>query len=175
MMYSFPTEVVVTMEKVEDHPSPPEEFRKKMMPAVKDFFGEKLEEEPWSNLEATLWYVVQRLPLFKAKRMMVKLKNIRDDRESKEFAFRVFLCKRPEIYPSWNLDDPESDQEEAPQNPFFCMQVSVKVLSIDSLQKKSGLVVGKLLEENVPLLVEGRPMPKSVVAYVQDLTSKYLS
>ena len=55
------------------------------------------------------------------------------------------------------------------------MQVSVKVLSIDSLQKKSGLVVGKLLEENVPLLVEGRPMPKSVVAYVQDLTSKYLS
>ena len=104
-----------------------------------------------------------------------KLKNIRDDRESKEFAFRVLLCKRPEIYPSWNLDDPESDQEEAPQNPFFCMQVSVKVLSIDSLQKKSGLVVGKLLEENVPLLVEGRPMPKSVVAYVQDLTSKYLS
>ena len=59
MMYSFPTEVVVTMEKVEDHPSPPEEFRKKMMPAVKDFFGEKLEEEPWSNLEATLWYVLQ--------------------------------------------------------------------------------------------------------------------
>ena len=105
------------------------------MPAVKDFFGEKLEEETWTNLGATLWYVVQRLPLFKAKRMMVKLKNIRDDRESKEFAFRVFLCKRPEIYPSWNLDDPESDEEEAPQNPFFCMQVSVKVLSIDSLQK----------------------------------------
>ena len=85
---------------------------------------------------------------------MVKLKKIRDNRESKEFAFRVFLCKRPEIYPSWNLDVPESDEEEAPQNPFFCMQVSVKVLSIDSLQKKSGLVVVKLLEENhnVPLL-----------------------
>ena len=176
-MFSFPTEVVVTMEKVEDHPSPPEEFRKKMMPAVKDFFGEELEQEPWSNLEATLCYVVQRLPLFKAKRMMAKLRNILDDRKSKEFAFRVFLCKRPEIYPSWNLDVPESDEEEAPQNPFFCMQVSVKVLSIDSLQKKSGLVVVKLLEENhnVPLLVEGRPMPESVVAYVQDLTSKYLS
>ena len=58
-MYSFPTEVVVTMEKVEDHPSPPEEFRKKMMPAVKDFFGEKLEEETWTNLGATLWYAVQ--------------------------------------------------------------------------------------------------------------------
>ena len=78
MMFSFPTEVVVTMEKVEEYPSPQEEFRKKMMPAVKDFFGEELEQEPWSNLEATLCYVVQRLPLFKAKRMMVKLKNIRD-------------------------------------------------------------------------------------------------
>ena len=55
------------------------------------------------------------------------------------------------------------------------MQVSVKVLSIDSRQRKSGLVVAKLLEKNQPLLVEGRPMPKTVVAYVQDLTSRYLS
>ena len=67
---------------LEGHPSPPEEFWRKMMPAVKDFFGEKLEAEPWSNLEATLWYVVQRLPLFKAKRMMVKLKNIHEDQIS---------------------------------------------------------------------------------------------
>ena len=119
MVYSFPTEVVVTMKKVEGHSSPPVEFWKKMMVAVNDFFDEKLEEEPWSNLEATLWYVVQRLPLFKEQRMMVKLKNIRDDRESREFAFRVFLCKRPEVYPSWNFDDPVSDDEEAPQNPFL--------------------------------------------------------
>ena len=83
------------------------------------FFDEKLEEKPWSNLEATLWYIVQRLPLFKEQRMMVKLKNICDDRESGEFAFRVFLCKRPEVYPSWNFDDPVSDDEEAPQNPFL--------------------------------------------------------
>ena len=37
-MYSFPSEVVVTMKKVEDHPSPPKEFWKKMMVAVKDVF-----------------------------------------------------------------------------------------------------------------------------------------
>ena len=53
----------------------------------KRFFCEKLEEEPWSDAEATLWFVVQRIPLFKEKRMMVKLKNIHDDRESGEFDF----------------------------------------------------------------------------------------
>ena len=58
---------------------------------------------------------------------------------------------------------------------FYFMQASVKVLSIDSLQRKSGLVVAKLLEKNQPLLVEGRPMPKTLAAYVQDLTSRYLS
>ena len=47
MMFSFPSEVVVTMNKVEGHPSPPEDFQKKMMVALKDFFNEKLEEEPW--------------------------------------------------------------------------------------------------------------------------------
>ena len=48
---------------------------------------------------------MQRLPLFKEKRMMVKLKNICDDRESGDFVFRVFLSKRPEVSPSWNFDD----------------------------------------------------------------------
>ena len=65
-----------------------------MMAALKNIFHEKLEEEPWSDVEATLWYVVQRIPLFKEKRMMVKLKNIRDDRDSGEFDFKVFLTKK---------------------------------------------------------------------------------
>ena len=50
--------------------------------ALKNFFGEKLEEEPWGEVKAALWYVVQRLPLFKEKRIMVKLRNISDDREN---------------------------------------------------------------------------------------------
>ena len=107
--------------------------------------------------------------------MMVKLKQIVDDRETGVFDFRVFLSKRPEIYPSWNLDDPVSDDEEAPENTFFCMQVNVKLLTIDSLQKKSGLVVSKLVEQNQPVLLEGRPMPKTLVEYVQELTSRDLS
>ena len=73
-----------------------------MMLALKE--TEKLEEEPWSDLQATLWYVLQRLPLFKEKRMTVTLKQIVDDRETGVFDFRAFLSKRPEIYPSPQLE-----------------------------------------------------------------------
>ena len=90
----FTTHVIVTLDKDGTFSAPPKEFREKMMAALKVYFCEKkLEEEPWSDVEATLWYVVQRIPLFKEKRMMVKLKNIRDDRESGEFDFKVFLTK----------------------------------------------------------------------------------
>ena len=71
----FPTHVIVTLEKEGTFSCPPEEFREKMLAALKDNFREKLEEEPWSDAEATLWFVVQRIPLFKEKRMMLKLKN----------------------------------------------------------------------------------------------------
>ena len=147
--------------------SPPKEFREKMMAALKDFFDEKLEEEPWSDLEATLWYVVQRLPLFKERRMMVKLRNISDDRENGEFNFKVFLCKRPEVYPTWNG---ESDEEEAPPEVYFCMKVSVKIVPMDSLQKSSGLLVAKMNPDE--LLVEGKPMPRRLLSFVKDLASK---
>ena len=70
--------------------------------------------------------------------MMVKLKNIRDDKESGEFEFKVFLTKRPEVFPNW--DDPESDEEEVPSDVFFGMKVYVKVESIDSLKKSSRLL-----------------------------------
>ena len=43
-------------------PCRPEEFRGKMSAALKDYFSEKLEEErqePWSDIEATLCFVVQ--------------------------------------------------------------------------------------------------------------------
>ena len=46
--------------------------------------------------------------------MMVKVKNICDDKESGEFDFKVFLSKRPEVYPSWD----ESDDEEGPSDVF---------------------------------------------------------
>ena len=73
----FPTHVIVTLDKEGKFSAPPKEFREQMMAALKDYFCEKLEEEPYSDVKATLWYVVQRIILFKEKRMMVKLNNIR--------------------------------------------------------------------------------------------------
>ena len=75
----FPTHVFVTLNKEGSFSCPPEEFREKMMAALKINFLEKLQEEPWSDLEATLCYEVQQIPLFKEKRMMLKLRNISDE------------------------------------------------------------------------------------------------
>ena len=59
----FPTHVIVTLEEG-SFSAPPKEFREKMMAALIDYFRKQLDEEPWSDVEATLWYVVQRIPLF---------------------------------------------------------------------------------------------------------------
>ena len=64
----FPTQVAVTLRQVNAHPCPPEEFREKMMVSLKDIFSSGLEEEPWSTVEATLWYVVHAAtPSFQRK------------------------------------------------------------------------------------------------------------
>ena len=69
----FPTHVLVTLTKEGSFSCPPEEFREKMMAALKIYFLKKLEEEPWSDVEPALCYEEQRIPLFKEKRMMPKL------------------------------------------------------------------------------------------------------
>ena len=46
-----------------------------------------------------------------------------------QFEFKVFLTKRPEVYPKW--DDPESDEEEVPSDVFFGMKVNVEIELID--------------------------------------------
>ena len=163
----FPTHVFVSLNKEGSFSCPPKEFREKMIVALEEFFGEKLEEEPWGMVQATLWYVVQRLPLFKEKRMMVKLRNISDDRENGEFSFQVFLTKRPEVYPTWGG---ESDEEEAPPDVFFSMRASVKIVAMDSLQKSCGVLLAKMKPDE--LLFEGKSMPKILLSFVKNLASK---
>ena len=38
----------------------------------------------------------------------------------------------------------ESDDKEAPQDVIFCMEASVKIFPIDSLQKSSARLFGKI-------------------------------
>ena len=107
---------------------------------------EKLEEERWSDVEATLCYVVRRNPLFKKKRMMVKVKNICDDKESGEFDFKVFLSKRPEVYPSWDESDDVSAADffqtlSAFSNPqdLFDQSLLLDMLFLGAPQLRTGL------------------------------------
>ena len=161
MKMPFPIHVTVTLEKEGTFSCPPEEFRGKMSAALKDYFSEKLEEEPWSDIEATLCFVVQRIPLFKEKRMMLKLKNIRDERANGQFEFKVFLTKKPEVYPSW--DDQESDDEEVPADVLFGMKVDVKVESIDSLKKSCGVLVANMTPG------KEKPLPNILLTYVKTI------
>ena len=58
----------------------------------------------------------------------------------------LISTKRPEVYPNW--DEPESDEEEVPSDVFFGMKVDVKVESIDSLKKSSGLLVANMTPDH---------------------------
>ena len=165
MTFSFPTHVIVTINKEDTFSCPPEEFRKKMVDQINDFFGRKLEADFWGDLEATLWWSVQRLPIFKKERMMLKLKSMTENREEGHFNFRVFLSKRPEVWPRWNFMDPVSDDDEAPSDVFFSMKVSVALVQMDSLKKSSGLLVGNMNPDK--LVVEGKPLPDSLLSYVK--------
>ena len=55
----------------------------------------------------------------------------------------VFLSKRPEVWPSCELDE-VSDDEKAPPNVLFCMEARVKIITMDSLQKSSALLAGNI-------------------------------
>ena len=66
--------------------------------------------------------------------------------------------------------DPVSDDDEAPSDIFYSMKVSVKLLRMDSLKKSSGLLVGNMNPDE--LLVEGRPLPDSLLSYVKAFANK---
>ena len=72
----MPSQVNVTLEKVESFSCPPGEFQVKMTGELKVSFGRKLQPEIWGDLQPDLWASVQRLPLFKQLKLMVNLKSM---------------------------------------------------------------------------------------------------
>ena len=136
-----------------------------MIAEMKFFFGGKLESDikcVWGDLERLLWYSVQRVPLFMQEGMMVQLK---EQKEDKEEGFKVFLTKRPNVWPKW---DEESDDEDSEANMpvFFAMEVTIKVVLMDTLKKNSALIVGgKGLEVQ---------LPRTLNSFVGNLSSKDL-
>ena len=95
---------------------------------------------------------------------MVQLK---EQKEDKEEGFKVFLTKRPNVWPKWELFE-ESDDEDSEANMpvFFAMEVTIKVVLMDTLKKNSALIVGgKGLEVQ---------LPRTLNSFVGNLSSKDL-
>ena len=139
----FPSQVIVTLQNEESFSCPPGDFWEKVKGEIKVFFDRKLELDIWGDLEANLLDSVQWLPLFKQEKLMVKIVGMMEDWVNGKFNFKVFLSKRPEVWPSCELDE-VSDDEKAPPNVLFCMEARVKIITMDSLQKSSALLAGNI-------------------------------
>ena len=168
----FPIQVIVTLENEEGFSCPPGEFRVRMTEQLKVSFGRKLQPEMWGDLEADLWASVQRLPLFKQQKLMVKLRSMKENKEDGYYNFKVFLTKRPDVWPRWEFMHEVSEDAGAPPEVFFSMEVTVNVVTMDSLQKSSALLVGKMSPEFQ--VWEGQPLPKILKTFVNSLITKDL-
>ena len=184
MDVGFKTEVFVKFRKNQDFPGPAlaplKEVQALMMLAIKDFFSEKLSPEylPWRDLAAALWHSFPTSPTFKPDTVMVKLKNIYDNSEENIFKFTVVLLKRPQFYHNstdpffamWS--DPESDlDDEEETEMIYCFDVTVTAVVIDTLEKSSALVVGKMKNPQ-NLMVYGRPLPNDLLSLIQTLSDQ---
>ena len=166
----FSIQVIITMKPLENFSSPPGEFRDKMTGELKIFFGRKLAPDIWADLERSPWASVQKLPLFKQQKLMVQLKSMTEEKGN--FNFKLYLTKRPDVWPRWDLDEASEDDEEVPADVIFCMEVTVKVVLIDSLQKSSALLVAKMKPEFQVL--EGNPLPQTLKLFVNGMKTKDL-
>ena len=152
----FSNQVIITMKPLENFSSPPGEFRDKMTGELKIFFGRKLAPDIWADLERSLWASVQKLPLSKQQKLMVQLKSMTEEKGN--FNFKLYLTKRPDVWPRWDLDEASEDD--------------TKVVRMDSLQKCSALLIGKMKPEFQ--IYNGKPLPKILHSLVNDLTNKDL-
>ena len=166
----FSNQVIITLKPLENFSCPPEELRDKMTGELKVFFGRKLAPDIWADLERSLWASVQKLPLFKQQKLMVQLKSMTEEKGN--FNFKLYLTKRPDVWPRWDLDEASEDDEEVPADVIFCMEVTVKVVLIDSLQKSSALLVAKMKPEFQ--VWEGKPLPKTLKLFVNGMKNKDL-
>ena len=165
----FSNQVIITMKPLENFSSPPGEFRDKMTGELKIFFGRKLAPDIWADLERSLWASVQKLPLFKQQKLMIQLKSMTE--EDGNFN-KLYLTKRPDVWPRWDLDEVSEDDEEVPPDVLFAMIVNIRVVKMDSLQKCSALLIGKMKPEFQ--IYNGKPLPKILHSLVNDLTNKDL-
>ena len=79
--------------------------------------------------------------------------------------------KAPSPLPALYVTLPESDLDDEVEEVIFCFDVTVSVVVMDTLQNSSALIVAKM-KNSEELLVNGRPLPKKILAFLHSLSDK---
>ena len=79
--------------------------------------------------------------------------------------------KAPSPLPALYVTLPESDLDDDEEEVIFCFDVTVSVLVMDTLQNSSAFIVAKM-KNSEELLVNGRPLPKKILAFLHSLSDE---
>ena len=79
--------------------------------------------------------------------------------------------KAPSPLPVLYVTLPESDLDDEVEEVIFCFDVTVSVVVMDTLQNSSALIVAKM-KNSEELLVNGRPLPKKILAFLHSLSDE---
>ena len=79
--------------------------------------------------------------------------------------------KAPSPLPALYVTLPESDLDDEVEEVIFCFDVTVSVVVMDTLQNSSAFIVAKM-KNSEELLVNGRPLPKKILAFLHSLSDK---
>ena len=77
----------------------------------------------------------------------------------------------PSPLPALYVTLPESDLDDEVEEVIFCFDVTVSVVVMDTLQNSSALIVAKM-KNSEELLVNGRPLPKKILAFLHSLSDE---
>ena len=79
--------------------------------------------------------------------------------------------KAPSPLPALYVTLPESDLDDEVEEVIFFFDVTVSVVVMDTLQNSSALIVAKM-KNSEELLVNGEPLPKKILAFLDSLSDK---
>ena len=79
--------------------------------------------------------------------------------------------KAPSPLPALYVTLPESDLDDEVEEVIFCFDVTVSVVVMDTLQNSSAFIVAKM-KNSEELLVNGRPLPKKILAFLDNLSDE---
>ena len=79
--------------------------------------------------------------------------------------------KAPSPLPALYVTLPESDLDDEVEEVIFFFDVTVSMVVMDTLQNSSTLIVAKM-KNSEELLVNGRPLPKKILAFLHSLSDE---